>query len=97
MRYIRINQDEKRKKIMKKEIIRSAIVGVVMITVGFIYGYYYHSKQCTQPDPIIRYVQTNNQIKNIQNEIDSINVLIRTDVVTMPRSKRDSLRQHFNP
>ena len=55
------------------------------------------SKQCTQPDPIIRYVQTNNQIKNIQNEIDSIDVLIRTDVVTMPRSVRDSIRALHNP
>jgi hypothetical protein len=55
------------------------------------------SKQCPQPDPIIRYIETNNQIKNIQNEIDSIDVLIRTDVVTMPRSVRDSIRALHNP
>ena len=55
------------------------------------------SKQCPQQDPIIRYIETNNQIKTIQNEIDSINVLIRTDVVTMPRSVRDSLRDLYNP
>ena len=54
------------------------------------------SKQCPQPDPIIRYVQTNNQIKTIQNEIDSLDLIINSDVVTMPRSKRDSLRSLYN-
>ena len=54
------------------------------------------SKQCPQQDPIFRYIETNNQIKTIQNEIDSIDVLIRTDVVTMPRSVRDSLRSLYN-
>jgi hypothetical protein len=82
---------------MKPELIRTIIGTVIAISIGFIYGYYYHSKQCPTPDPIIRYVQTNNQIKQIQNEIDSIDVLIRTNHVTMPRSVRDSLRKHFNP
>jgi type IV pilus biogenesis protein CpaD/CtpE len=55
------------------------------------------SKQCPQPDPIIRYVEVNKQINIIKNEIDSIDVIISSDVVTLSRSKRDSLRQRFNP
>jgi hypothetical protein len=71
------------------------LIVVALIIAAFFIGRY--SKQCPQQDPIIRYVQTNNQIKTIQNEIDSIDVLIRTNHVTMPRSVRDSLRKHFNP
>lgn len=70
------------------------LIVVALIIAAFFIGRY--SKQCPQPDPIIRYVQTKQQINTIQNEIDSIDVLIRTDVVTMPRSVRDSLRALYN-
>lgn len=80
---------------MSKELTRTIISTIIAVAVlSFVGGRY--SKQCPTPDPIIRYVQTQNQIKTIQNEIDSIDLLIRTDVVTMPRSKRDSLRDLYN-
>ena len=78
---------------MKTPYTIATIIGISVLS--FVGGRW--SKQCTQPDPIIRYIQTNNQIKQIQNEIDSINVLIRTNHVTIPRSKRDSIRALHNP
>ena len=71
------------------------LIVVALLVTAFFIGRY--SKQCPQPDPIIRYVQVNNQINTIQNEIDSIDLIISSDVVTLSRSKRDSLRNRFNP
>jgi hypothetical protein len=71
------------------------LIVVALIIASFFLGRY--SKQYPTPDPIIRYVQTNNQIKQIQNEIDSLDLIINSDVVTMPRSVRDSLRSLLNP
>lgn len=70
----------------------ATIISVAVLS--FVGGRY--SKQCPQPDPIIRYVQTQQQIKTIQNEIDSLDLIINSDVVTMPRSVRDSLRALYN-
>ena len=67
---------------------------IAVAVLSFVGGRY--SKNCPQPDPIIRYIETKAKIKQIQNEIDSIDVLIRTDHVTMPRSVRDSLRALYN-
>jgi type IV pilus biogenesis protein CpaD/CtpE len=80
---------------MKQELTKFIIVIVISTVVGFVYGR--HSKQCPQPDPIIRYVQVNHQINTIQNEIDSIDLIISSPNVTLSRSKRDSLRSVLNP
>jgi hypothetical protein len=76
------------------------LIVVALIITSFFIGRY--SKQCPDPMkdyiyPFIRYVQVNHQINTIKNEIDSIDVIINSDVVTLSRSKRDSLRQRFNP
>jgi hypothetical protein len=77
------------------------IATILAISVlSFIGGRY--SKQCPDPMkdyiyPFIRYVQVNHQINTIQNEIDSIDLIISSPTVTLSRSVRDSLRQRFNP
>jgi type IV pilus biogenesis protein CpaD/CtpE len=70
------------------------LIVVALLVTAFFIGRY--SKQCPQTDPIIRYVQTQHQINTIQNEIDSIDLLISIPNVTLSRSKRDSLRNLYN-